>query len=227
MLAREVSSLSKYYDEFIYYKPRPDDSKDIFDLIKAPNKSISDQFNFTNNGYKRSILFIKGLFNHDFDVQKILMDLHSKFNRSSRIVLISYNPYLSFVYKLANFFKFRKSELPSTFITNIDLTNIAKLGGFEVVRVRPVGHMPFKIFGIGGFLNYLMPALPGLRWLSLGNVIILKPIIKDSANRPSLSIIIPAKNEKGNIENAITRLPDLQCKVEVSFLLKHLVLYSM
>jgi glycosyltransferase involved in cell wall biosynthesis len=42
------------------------------------------------------------------------------------------------------------------------------------------------------------------------------------ARRPSLSIVIPARNEKGNIENALLRMPDLGAeRVEIVFVEGH------
>ena len=52
-----------------------------------------------------------------------------------------------------------------------------------------------------------MPAIPGLRWLSLVTVAVLRPLAGIDEERPSLTIVIPARNERGNIENALTPPP--------------------
>jgi glycosyltransferase involved in cell wall biosynthesis len=54
-------------------------------------------------------------------------------------------------------------------------------------------------------------------------VTILRPVIAEPAgNRPSLSIIIPARNERGNIAQALSRLPDFGgAQVEVIFVEGH------
>jgi len=77
------------------------------------------------------------------------------------------------------------------------------------------------MLGIGTLLNRLLPAIPLLRWGSLAAVAILRPI-RPSDDQPSLTIIIPARNEEGNIENAIREIPRLKgVKIEIIFVEGH------
>jgi glycosyltransferase involved in cell wall biosynthesis len=61
-----------------------------------------------------------------------------------------------------------------------------------------------------------MPAVPGARWLSFVTVAVLRPVIA-AVERPSLTVVIPARNERGNIEGALRRLPDFGAPTEVIF----------
>jgi glycosyltransferase involved in cell wall biosynthesis len=81
--------------------------------------------------------------------------------------------------------------------------------------------VPWHFFGVGSLLNIIMPAVPVFRWLSFVAVAVLRPVIRDDRPRPSLSIVIPARNEKGNIEHALTRLPDFGAPTEVIFVEGH------
>jgi glycosyltransferase involved in cell wall biosynthesis len=52
-------------------------------------------------------------------------------------------------------------------------------------------------------------------------VVVLRPIVPERG-KPSLTVVIPARNEKGNIEDAIIRLPDLGgARLEVIFVEGH------
>jgi len=42
-----------------------------------------------------------------------------------------------------------------------------------------------------------------------------------SAARPGISCVIPARNERGNIENALSRFPNLGCETEIVFVEGH------
>jgi glycosyltransferase involved in cell wall biosynthesis len=67
-----------------------------------------------------------------------------------------------------------------------------------------------------------MPAVPGLRWFSLVTVAVFRPVgVAADARRPSLSVVIPARNERGNIEHALRRLPDFATATEVIFVEGH------
>ena len=114
---------------------------------------------------------------------------------------------------------FSKKE-PYNFITATDLRNVARLAGFEVTRVRTPVVLPWSLLGVGTLLNRFLAAIPFVRRLSLAWVVVLRPI-KVEADYPSLSIIIPARNERGNIENALTRLPHFKGPIEVIFVEGH------
>lgn len=149
-----------------------------------------------------------------------MSELKTKLSRTSRVLLVAYNPYLSSLYRLANRLQIRKGELPTTFITRFDLENLAKLSGFAITRGRNTAYCPWKLFGIGNLINRLLPSLPGLRWLSLAYLLVLRPVIPETSD-PSISCIIPARNERGNIESVLQRLPNLGCQMEVVFVEGH------
>jgi glycosyltransferase involved in cell wall biosynthesis len=64
-----------------------------------------------------------------------------------------------------------------------------------------------------------MPTVPLLRWFGAAAVVVLRPIAASAP--PSLTIVIPCRNERGNIEPALQRLPQLPAPVEVIFVEGH------
>jgi glycosyltransferase involved in cell wall biosynthesis len=113
----------------------------------------------------------------------------------------------------------RKGDLPSTFVTRVDLENIAKVAGFEIVRQRQAVYCPWKMLGLGTFINRVMPLVPLARWLSLTSVVVMRPLVPSS--QQGVSCVIPARNERGNIENALKRFPDLGREAEIIFVEGH------
>jgi glycosyltransferase involved in cell wall biosynthesis len=73
--------------------------------------------------------------------------------------------------------------------------------------------------GIGDVINRLMPAIPFMRWFGAAAIVVLRPIVPSPP--PSLTIVIPCRNEKGNIESALTRLPAFAAPVEIIFVEGH------
>ena len=224
LLAREVSSLTRYYDRTIHWCPRPEDSGLLLDAVDCPLKEVVRQGeelpDLSDEVFLRTAILLNGTLNHSFDIQGRLQELKPRLSRTSRVVAIAYNPYLSGLYRLANALGIRKGEQPTTFVSRTDLANLALLSGYEVVRLRQAGFSPWRLLGLGTLLNRLLPAVPGLRWLALASVVVLRPILAPAA-RPSLTVVIPARNERGNIENAVRRLPDLGCDLEVIFVEGH------
>lgn len=222
-LASELSVLTKYYDRTIQWLSRENDTGMLLGMLDAPLKESAGRNqtfpDLSNESSTRTAVLVNGAFNHEFDIQGLLIQLRSKLSSTSRVIAVLYNPYLRWLYTLANLLGIRKGELPSTFLTRVDLQNIAKIAGYEIVRQRLAVYCPWKFFGLGNVINRTMPLVPLVRRFSLTSIVVLRPLF----HRPrlGLSCIIPARNERGNVENALKRFPDLGCDTEIIFVEGH------
>jgi hypothetical protein len=224
LVAREISRLTRYCDRIVHIDPLPSDSGILLDALDAAAKTRVQSQQLTapsaSDGGVTAFLF-NGNFNHSTDVQALLEAARPSVARHDRVVVVLYNWYFAWIYRLADVLGLRQGPPIATFLTRSDLVQLAQLSGFELVRLRPVAYVPWHFFGMGSLLNIVMPAVPGFRWLSFVAVAVLRPVIRDDRPRPSLSIVIPARNEKGNIEHALTRLPDFGASTEVIFVEGH------
>ncbi len=225
LIASEVSRLTRYFDRVVQWQPRHDDRGTLLGLIDCPVKvkaaTPEDLPAEELEPGERLAVLLNGNVNHDYDIEGTLRDLKARLNRRGRVVLIAYNPYYRHLYRLANALAIRRGEQPCTFVTHTDLQNIAGLSGFQVLRVRPCVYFPWKLLGLGTALNRLLVAIPLLRWSALTAVIVLRPLAEDTS-RPSLSVVVPARNERGNIADALTRLRSLEgVDLEVIFVEGH------
>lgn len=224
LLAAEISTVTKYYNRVVQLCPRKEDQGFLLSQVLAPERfscdSIQDLPDYSKNQDERTAILLNGNFNHHFDIQELLQELSPKLGRNSRVMVVVYNSYVRALYVLANWLGVRRGELPSTFITENDLGNIATLSGFEVVKVRHTCYSPWSLFGLGQWMNRILPVVPFFRYLGIASVVTLRPIAP-SSKKPSLTIVIPARNEKGNIENALKRMPNLGCDLEIVFVEGH------
>lgn len=223
-MADQISMMTRYYDRLIQWMPRKEDTGIIFDRLVVPKKQVireGEKFpDLSGEKDSRSAVLLNGNINYHYDIQSLLMELKGLLSRTSRIVLIVYNPYFSWLYRLANWLGIRKGDMPTTFVTRRTLRNIASLTGYSIVRTKLSMYFPWRFGGFGNMINRLLPVVPLLRWLSLAYIAVLRPIVPE-ISRPSLSCIIPARNERGNIQNAVTRIPDLGCDLEIIFVEGH------
>jgi hypothetical protein len=225
VIAAEVSRFTRYFDGLVQWECAPHDPRVLFDAIECPHKSVArtldDLPDLSADRERRTAVLLNGNFNYDLDIQATLARLKSKLARTSRVVVVAYNPYLRWLYAFADALGLRNSPPTVTFLTRTDLDGVARLAGYEVVRLRPAGYSPFRLLGLGHLLNWWMPVVPGLRWTAFVVVAVLRPVVLET-RRPSLSIVIPARNEKGNIEHALRRMPDLGAeRVEIVFVEGH------
>jgi hypothetical protein len=223
ILAREVSAVTKYYDRLIQWLPRDEDDGSLLDTVQSPLKQVvggDQEFpDLTSERDQRTAILVNGTFNHHFDIQGLLMQLKPKLARTSRLVVILYSPYLRWLYKIANQLNIRKGELPCTFLTRVDIENLAEVSGFELIRERQMAYIPWKLLGLGDLMNRTLPLVPLLRWFALSSLVVLRPRIASSVE--GLSCVIPARNERGNIENALKRLENFPGPIEIIFVEGH------
>jgi hypothetical protein len=215
-IAGEISAMTRYYDAVIQFDPPPSDTGYLLECVDAPQKSSADSIDLLSERERRTAVLLNGNLNRELNIQDLLMRIRAGMSRTSRVVVVSYNPYLALLYRLTTWLGLRQAEQNTTFVTLTDLRNLARLSGFEIVRVRPCVAFPWRMLGVGSAINALLSILPFFRWRALVHVITLRPVGVDG-ERPSLSAVIPARNERGNIEEALRRMPDLGTRIEILF----------
>ena len=224
LIAKEISTAARYFDKVVQCYPLANDSGQLLREISCDQKIVAntegDVACATSDPNVCIMLLLNGNLNFSRDIQGTLNRFKLLLNRSSRVCVVLYNPYFEYVYHLASLLGMRTKEIPSTYLTEPDLLTFARLSGFEVVRSRPCVFFPWKWFGIGAALNCLIALLFFMRWMCLAWIVSLRPV-NACCNHPSLSVIVPVRNERGNIENVVKRLPPLSPVTEVVFVEGH------
>jgi glycosyltransferase involved in cell wall biosynthesis len=102
----------------------------------------------------------------------------------------------------------------------MDINNLLYLSGFDVYRTMPRMLMPVYIPLLSGFMNKFVAKLPLIKHLCINVFSFARPIEEDTnyKEKYSTTIVIPARNESGNIENAILRMPKFGAKQEIIFI---------
>lgn len=159
--------------------------------------------------------------NYSTDFEAELSQLCEVLPRSARLGLVAWSPYLRSLYLLVDRLGLREHPLPTTFLTDADLTDLAKLAGLEVCRRRSAAWVIPPYGPLADLAQRLLPVVPFGEVLALTNVYHLRPVAA-STDRPSLSVVIPARNERGNIQGAIDRLESWdRCELEILFVEGH------
>lgn len=212
----QISLFTRFYDRLVQVNRLDWDDGLLFNGIHNDLKinTTIDQYAVLNSSSREAIL-LHGNLNNSLDIQSELAAIEKKMNRSSRVIAVLWNPYLAWLYRLVTWLGLRDGPLPTCFVTKDDLNNLCKLSNFEIVQQGYCTVLPFKLFGLGKLINKILVNTPIIRNLSLIYLAILRPV-KKSVD-PSLTVIIPARNEAGNIENALKRIPLMCSDIEVIF----------
>ena len=149
------------------------------------------------------------------DIYKELVDIREQLNPSARMYVIT-------VSRLWGVFRKRifDQSVVSTRINWIpptEINNFFEQAGFEVVEQRNSVLIPFRIPLLSRFVNRWFSQIPVLRHLAFFTITTVRPLLRTLNHAPSVSIIVAARNEVGNIKNLIQRLPILSPNQELIF----------
>ncbi len=152
------------------------------------------------------------------DIQKVLEHIRPLTEDSTRIVITYYNYLWEAILCLGSRLKIRRPRPYQNWLPSQDIANLLKLSDFEPVRSDSYLLLPKYIPLLSSFCNYSLSLLPGFRLFNLVNLVIARP---SSASRRdedlSVSVIVPCRNEKGNIEEAVRRIPQMGRETEIIF----------
>jgi hypothetical protein len=227
LICDKVLTIVRYSDEVRYYAP-PEGGDDILGPMIAKsthsfaNADFSGDFSNTRRSPSAMCMHIfNGIFNSSLDIQGLLMELKKRLCRKDRVVVVLYNPYLRLLYRFLDTLGIRQGPTAHTFITETDLHNLTTISGFQVVTTCHACGFWFGLFGVSKVLDRMIRLTPGLKHISLVYLAVLRPVIPEST-KPGLSVIIPARNERGNISNAIRRLSEcVDYPLEIIFVEGH------
>jgi SAM-dependent methyltransferase len=151
------------------------------------------------------------------DIDGTLGRVHHLCGPSTRIIISYYSHLWEPVLKLAELLRLRSRRPKINYIATVDFLNLMDLADFEVISQEQRQLIPLRWFGIGPFINRFIAPLPGIRQLCLRTYIVGRPVRQFADRKFSASILIPCRNEKGNIENAILRMPRFGTDQEILF----------
>jgi len=141
-----------------------------------------------------------------WDVQAVFDSLQDVCHNRTKVIISYYNYMWDPLMGLGEILKIKLKQPLQNWLSQKDIINILALTGFETIRVDKKIIIPKYLPLFSWFFNSCVANLPFIRNLSLINFIVARPI-NEEINEYSVSIIVPARNEKGNIENVILQTP--------------------
>lgn len=161
------------------------------------------------------------LFNHIFDTVDILRTL-DRIKRhctpETRIVVINYNHFWAPVLELASKLGLRSQFVEPNWVSENDIRGFMKLAGFRPVRKHRSIIFPKYVPGLSQFLNGFLARLPGLRNLCLMQIMVARLVTDPKReNGATVSVVVPCRNELGNVQQAVERIPAMGSHTEIIF----------
>ena len=174
-------------------------------------KSLYPQYEFIesdaesiNIDEKFDYIILSDLVNCLWDIQSVLSKIKSLCHSQTRIVISYYNSSWEYIIRFIEFIRLKQKQPIHNWLSTGDLTNLLHLENYEVVKKDRKLIIPKYIPLLNIIFNKFIANLPLFNKLDLVNLITVRPLFINHEEMP-VSIVVPARNEKGNIENAILR----------------------
>ncbi len=155
------------------------------------------------------------------DCEEAFAGLHSLCTPQTRLIIAYHSWRWEPILKLGEKIGLKMPSVEMNWLSTEDTIGFLHLADFESIKREWRQLVPRSFLGLGSFINYFIGTLPLIRRLSLRNYLVARPVRDIGMNDPSATVLIPCRNEEGNIENAIKRIPCFCKNIEILFVEGH------
>ena len=180
-----------------------------FQLLDIQKTVITEKFDYIILDYLTGYLT---------DIQATLNNLQFSAHERTRLHITTLNTLWLHPLRLAEGMGAVMPQPPSNWLSHHDLINLLELSGWEVISFERLQLFPFEWPWFSSFLNNILVRLPFIRHFGITLAITARPRRAcPIAGEISCSVIVPARNESGNIRPALERIPVLGRRTEIIF----------
>ncbi len=177
-----------------------------FHVMAGENLALEQKFD---------CVVISETLNFAADVQQILEKVHTVSHAQTRLILNFHSGLWRPLLGSGTAFGIRAEHPPCNWLSATDMRNLLDLAGWDLIKQQSRILMPFPLFGLEKIINRF--CAPILSHLALTVFQIARPAQGRLAEK-TVSVVIPARNEAGNIEAAVRRMPKLGKNTEIIFI---------
>ena len=181
--------------------------------------SISENFDYEmleNRTEKYDLIVVTDIFDITNDVMKLIIYLEKACKENGKIIFSNLNSIWHPVFKVFEILRLKKQSPKRNKISPKKMISVAKGANLELINSYTRLFLPFYLFGFGLIINQLLEILFfkfnfGMKFYSVfrkGGL---------GKNIYSKTVIIPAKNEEGNLEELIERINLEKSNLQIIF----------
>ncbi|HBI16904.1 MAG: type 12 methyltransferase [Candidatus Moranbacteria bacterium GW2011_GWF2_34_56] len=184
-----------------------------FFVMEAENITLDKKFDY---------IVISNTIGYLEDIQQVFAELKKISHKHTKVIVTYHNFLWQPLFSFAELIGLRMKQPEQNWLSRVDIKNLLYLSGFDAYKEGERLIFPFYIPILSTILNKYFAKFPFLRKLCITDYVIAKPLSvaeeTEWKNRYSVSVVIPARNESGNIENAILRTPKMGSHTEIIFI---------
>ncbi len=172
---------------------------------------LNDRFDF---------ILLSDTINDLWDVQQVFEQVQSLCEQHTRLIINSHSQLWELPIGLAQKLGMAVPTLEQNWLGPEDIANMMTLTGFEPIRIWQEFLEPFRLPVLDPLINRFVVRFWPFNELALANFFVARPLFVHEEN-PKVSVIVPARNEEGNIPAIFARLPHMGSETELIFVEGH------
>lgn len=165
------------------------------------------------------IIILSDLVNDLWDVQAVFSHLAPLATPRTRVCINFHSHLWEHALIAAQKLGLMTPLLPQNWLTVDDVSNLLDLCGFQTIRRNDEILMPLNLWPLSSLCNRWLARLWPFRYANLVHFLIARPqpVHPDPQNKPTVSVIVAARNEEGNIPEIFARVPQMGGGTELIF----------
>lgn len=172
---------------------------------------------------KFDVIILSDLVNDLWDVQTVFQQVARLATPHSRVIINSYSRLWELPLRVAEWLDLARPTLYQNWLALEDIAGLLNLADFEVIKHWQEVLWPLPTPLLADLSNRFLVKLWPFKYLALTNFIVARPRPQPEleATQPSVSVIVPARNEAGNISSILARTPNMGQWTELIFVEGH------
>jgi SAM-dependent methyltransferase len=185
-----------------------------FETADAHDWHIDETFDF---------IILSDLVNDLWDVQEVFHKLAPMCGNHTRVIINTYSRLWELPLALTRRFELARPTLNQNWLTVDDVGGLLALENFRIIRHWSEILCPVGIPVLEPICNRFLVKMWPLTHLALTNFIVAAPVRADGVvpEEPLVSVIVPARNEAGNVREIFDRVPEMGRGSELVFVEGH------
>lgn len=155
------------------------------------------------------------------DCQATLENLHGLCTPDTRLVISYYSKMWEPILRFARLLGFQMPQMLQNVLSTEDIGNLLTLADFELIKREWRQLIPRRMLGVGNLVNRYIAPMAIIRRMCLRNYLVARSTKKVQKPGLSATVLVPCRNERGNIEAAVQRIPQFCEDIEILFVEGH------
>ncbi len=162
-------------------------------------------------------IILCGVLQQLYDLHDALDVLRSLSHNRTRLILCTYSRLWQPLIRCAEIIRWKHAVPEETWLPGDEVINILMQNTFEAVRQIPALLAPGYVPLLSHFVNRWLAPWPGIRHLCWCTITVarLASHPAGAVSTDSISIVTPVRNEAGNVQSLLQRLPVMAARQEV------------